>query len=278
MGPDPGDQEFTGTVQTGSSAPLVLKFLGRARRRPAISPNGVVNAATGQEGPGLAPGSSISIWGTALSESTVSFDSIFPPGLPVYLPIALGGVSVSFDVPSQDLSYPGRLTYVSPSQINAQIPWELSGAASALLKVRIGDAISEVYQVSLSASAPGVFEAPAGSGQAAARDSLTGAAITAEQPAREGQWITIYANGLGPVDNTPQSGEMTPIWPLARCRSTPSVTIGGKSATVDFAGLTPTGAGYYQINLKVPHSPSGNQPVSVSIDGVTARTVFLSTK
>jgi uncharacterized protein (TIGR03437 family) len=45
---------------------------------------------------------------------------------------------------------------------------------------------------------------------------------------------------------------------------------------VDFAGLTPTGIGYYQINVQVPHNaPSGDQPVVLTADGVAGKTVTL---
>jgi uncharacterized protein (TIGR03437 family) len=41
--------------------------------------------------------------------------------------------------------------------------------------------------------------------------------------------------------------------------------------------LTPTGIGYYQINVQVPaNAPSGIQPVIVTANGVAAKTVYLA--
>jgi len=50
----------------------------------------------------------------------------------------------------------------------------------------------------------------------------------------------------------------------------PTVTIGGATATVTFAGLTE--AGLYQINVTVPPStPSGDMPVVASLNGLTTQ-------
>jgi uncharacterized protein (TIGR03437 family) len=148
------------------------------------------------------------------------------------------------------------------------------------MKVTIGDYTTAVYTLFLSENAPAVFEAPLGSGLAAAQDAFTYQNISAQNPAKKGSWVVIYANGLGPVEDgkTPVSGELTPpaTQGLAHCKYTPGVTIDGKPAEVNFAGLTPTGIGYYQINVKVPDdAQSGNRPVTVNSNGAMAKTVNL---
>jgi minor extracellular serine protease Vpr len=70
--------------------------------------------------------------------------------------------------------------------------------------------------------------------------------VTASNPAQRGHYLIIYANGLGPVDNPPVTGETTPAQPLARTLVTPTVTIGGKPAEALFSGLTPGSIGLYQ--------------------------------
>ena len=64
---------------------------------------------------------------------------------------------------------------------------------------------------------------------------------------------------------------------MAPCGKVENVRVSaGQTANVDFAGLTPTGIGYYQLNVQVPHNaPSGNQPVVLTVDGVPAKTVTL---
>jgi hypothetical protein len=136
VGSTPGDQVFTATA-----GGLTVEFDGVARPVPAIATNGVVNAASGTVGQGLAPGSYISIFGTALSDSAKALST-------TSLPLSMAGVSVSFD--GTGVSVPGRFSYVSDRQINVQIPWELQGQAWAKMKVSIGNAISsELYTVPL---------------------------------------------------------------------------------------------------------------------------------
>lgn len=274
--PNPTSEEII-TATVGTSPTVTQTFYGSARARPAISENGVVNFASGQapaQGQGLAPGSYIRILGSNMADVAVPWDTVLPPGVAPFLPIALGGVSVSFD--SDQVSVPGRLTYVSPDQINVQIPWELAGHSSARMKVTTGDFATAVYTLPLANYAPAVFE---DSGFVVAQEADTYEVISTSYPAKKDSWIILYANGLGPVDNTPPTGEGTPMpdtGGLATCLNKPEVTVDGKPAEVYFAGLVPTGIGYYQINVKVPaDAQSGVRPVTVTVNGVTAKTVNL---
>jgi uncharacterized protein (TIGR03437 family) len=254
IGSTAGEIAFTGHVGSFS-----VPFDGYSRAYPAISPNGVVNAASGQIGQGLAPGSYVAIYGTALSdalqlESTAS------------LPVSLSQVSVSFDAGS--LSLPGHLHFVSPGQVNVQIPWEFQGQTSVAMKVTVGGLQSYVYTLPLAPASPGIFEI---AGVAAAEDANY-AVIGPSHPAVRGQSVAIFVNGLGPVSNTPASGEPSSGVNLSRTTSLPTVTIGGVNAQVDFAGLTPFTVGLYQVNVTVPSGiAAGNQQVVVSAGGVSSK-------
>jgi hypothetical protein len=107
----------TSTVNvTARAAGASNEFSGTIRPQPTISTGGVVDAGSFKTP--IAPGSYISIFGNNLSEST---DQV--TYAPYALPLAIDGVTVSFDVPSAKLSLPGYLTYVSPGQVNVQVPW-----------------------------------------------------------------------------------------------------------------------------------------------------------
>ena len=267
LGPEVGDQEFTAEVGSGSNR-ITVVFPGRARLRPVIRTDGVVDAASGTIGRGLAPGSYISIFGQNLSDVT-------RVGVTASLPLALASVSVSFDVPSRQLSLPGRLHFVSPTQINVQIPWELKGLNSVVMKVSIGDFSSALYNVPLNNVSPNAFEfTDPGTGRvlAAALDSNFALVYDANK-AKKGQFIQVYCNGLGDVDITPPSGEPSSASPLSRTTVTPIVTIGGRPAEVDFSGLAPGIVGLYQLNVRVPaDAPSGLQPLVIQVGGVTSKT------
>lgn len=262
LGPRLGEQEFS--AEAGG---LTLYFPGRSRLRPLIETGGVVNAASLRPGDRAAPGSYISIFGRGLSDVRREF---FTP----YLPVSLAGVSVSFDVPERRISVPGRIVYVSDELVNVQVPWELRGQTNARMKVSLGDFSTAIYNVPLADIAPAAFEyQEAGTGRvlAAARDAAF-QLIGGSNPARRGQPIQIYANALGPVNNTPPSGEPTPADPLPLLAATVEVTIGGRPARVLFSGMTPQAIGLYQLNVEVPaDTPSGIQPVQITVNGITAK-------
>jgi uncharacterized protein (TIGR03437 family) len=265
LGPTTGAQQFSGEV-----AGLAVSFSGIARLQPTISTNGVVNAASFQVGQGIAPGSYISIFGSGLSDITDLETT-------TTLPLSLAQVSVSFDVPSAGLSLPGRIYYVSPGQVNVQVPWGLGGQTSVQMKVNVGESVGKLYTVPLSDYAPGVFEynESANTRLAAALDAgnrLIGSA----NPAVRGQTIQVFANGLGPVDHTPADGAPAPSDPLARTQAPPTVTIGGQAAEVSFSGLAPGFAGLYQLNVVIPAGLSaGTQTMTVTVNGLTSKTVNL---
>ncbi len=243
----------------------------------APSVTGVADAAAGITQ--LVPGSYAAIYGTGLSNTTTNngtalnfnsnpvtenTDPIGPNG-PV-LPLQIDYVTVSFDVPSAGISVPGYLTYVSPVQINVQVPWELQGQSSVQMKVTIdGDLLGNVFTVPLVAASPAFFT---NSGTVAAALDSNYKLIGAGNPAKRGQIISLYANGLGAVSNQPASGNPAGAGPYSTT-ATPVVTIGGQTATVSFSGLTPTLPGLYQINVEVPPNISaGVQNVTVAIGGV----------
>jgi uncharacterized protein (TIGR03437 family) len=269
LGNQYGDQEFYAAV--GSEPNFGIYFDGRARLRPTINAGGVVNLASGEVGQGIAPGSYVSIFGSALSESTRVFSS-------PYLPLSLAGVSVSFDVPSQNLSVPARIHFVSDGQINVQVPWELRGATSAVVKVSIGDTSSEIFTVPVNDYAPAVFEYPevsSGRPLAAVLDSGYGLVGTGN-PAKHNDVVQIYVNGLGPVENQPASGDASPSQPLATTRVIPEVTIGGQRAEVLFSGLSPAIVGLYQVNARVPAgAASGLQPLVVTANGIVSKSAMI---
>jgi uncharacterized protein (TIGR03437 family) len=262
-GKTPGAQEFTATA-----GGMQVVFDGTARSSPTISPNGAVNAASNAVGNGAAPGSYISLLGAGLSDDTNLQRT-------AHLPVGIDNVSVSFDVPSASLSLPGRLYYVSPTQLNLQVPWELQGQTSALIKVNVQDSQGPLYTLPLAQYSPAFFL----SGDLVDATDTAGNEITSSNRATGGQTVVLYANGLGPVDHQPPSGQPTPLSPAAQTLVEPTVTIGGQKAIVQFSGLVPGYTGLYQLTVVIPAGlPAGLQPVRLTIGGIGAPAAKLPVK
>jgi uncharacterized protein (TIGR03437 family) len=257
-----GDQIFTAYLGTYS-----WEFDLFASAFPAINPNGVVNGASFQNTP-VAAGSYVTINGQNLAHVTANY-------VTANLPLAIAATTVSFDVPSAGISVPGHISYISPTQVNVQVPWEVQGQSQALMKVITQNIASQLYTLPLAGAGPAVFEYTGADGRlyAAALDTNS-RLITTANPAQPGQYISIYTNGLGAVTNQPASGAVSPQSPLAQTASPGaiSVTIGGQPATVAFAGLAPNYVGLYQLNVVVPQTaPSRVVPLVITENGVEAK-------
>ena len=277
----------TGSV-TISSTIANDSIQGGVNIQAAPNVTGVADAAGGLTT--VAPGSYIAIYGTGLSNTTdengtianflstpttEATDPVIANG--AVLPLHIDFVTVSFDVPSAGISVPGHIVYVSPTQLNVQVPWELQGQSSAQMKVTLdGDLIGNVVTVPLASVAPAFFSYSSGGNSIAIGTDLSGNLLTTSHPASRGSTIVLYANGLGPVNNQPASGDPAGANPLPRTTNTATVTIGGQTAQVSYGGLVPTLPGLYQLDVTVPAGISaGTQTITVAIGGATSPSLTL---
>lgn len=205
----------------------------------------------------LAPGGLVSIFGQNLAPDTAGAGA-------VPLPSTLAGICVT----ANGLRLP--LLYASPTQINAQLPFELMGQAATTLHTPGG--LSDIYYAQLAAAAPAVFQKQLG-GQmfpTIVRAS-NGEIATLSNPLHPNETILVYATGMGPVGPPVASGAAGPSSPLATELQAPAVTLGGIVAPLYFAGLAPGFVGVYQLNVKVPgDAPEGMQvPLTIVAGGLS---------
>jgi uncharacterized protein (TIGR03437 family) len=223
----------TVTAAASGSGPLAT---------PAIA--SVANGASFKKS--FAPGSVLTVFGSALSPVTQSASS-------VPLPLSASGVAVLVN------GIAAPLYYVAPGQLNVQIPYEVSANGSAVLSVNNnGQVTTQAFQVD--AAAPGIFTDASG-------------ALVPTATAALGQEIAFYITGAGAVSPAVSDGAApagsTSIADLPKPVQPTSVTIGGAIATIDFIGIPSGLVGVTQINVQVPKGiPTGAQPVVVSVDGV----------
>jgi minor extracellular serine protease Vpr len=276
MGSKTGMPSLTISAENNSKVSSVSVNI---RQQPAIS--SVSDVA--QNLSPIAPGSYISIFGSGLSDFTGSETT-------TTMPLALAGlnnfllpqyITVSFDVPSAGLSVPGRMVMASPLQVNVLAPWELQGlpaGTSAQVKVTINDYIGmyeygKVFNVPLADVSPSFLEIPgtAVPKTVAALIANSPNVVTATAPAPKSAYVELYANGLGPVNNQPASGEPA-VGALSTTKNTPTVKIGGQTVPMLFSGLAPGFPGLYQVNIQIPaNAASGVQDLELTIAGKTAR-------
>ncbi len=232
---------------------------------PIINSGGVVNGASFAAGAAVAAGSIASVFGANLASSSTVAGA-------APLPTTLGGASVR----ANGIAAP--LFFVSPSQINFQIPWELLGQTQASITVTVNGVTSSPQTINLAVFAPGIFATnQQGSGQGAILDAQ-GRLVDSAAPARRGDLLQVFCNGLGAVTNPPPSGATAAGNPLSTTTTVPTVTIGGIPAAVSFSGLAPGFVGLYQVNVRVPdNAPIGSAvPVVLTIGGATSNPVTLA--
>jgi uncharacterized protein (TIGR03437 family) len=113
------------------------------------------------------------------------------------------------------------LLYVSPTQVNAQVPFELPDSGEVELVVRTVNGASVPFKVTLIAQDPGIFLV-----------FRMGSKLSVSNPILPGDNITIVATGLGSVQPSVASGQPGPSDPLAAVLVTPVVKVGCRVAQV----------------------------------------------
>jgi uncharacterized protein (TIGR03437 family) len=253
---------FLGTYPGGSTG--ANAFLTSIGTGPAVanigSSNGVLGSWAPAAGP-VAPGSLLSIFGSgfAVAQSITQ-------NLP--LPASALGTSVTID------NIPAPILYASPSQMNVQVPYEVSpGTAVVTVSNQCGASQPVIFQVAQ--AAPYVWQNGPGGTAALNQDGTFNAP---SNPAAAGSAMVVFVTGIGPVSNPVATGAGAPGSPLSWAKLPYSATIGGWNSAVNFLGLTPGTAGVAQANLIVPALSPGAYAVVVTVGGVASNGPTVYTK
>jgi uncharacterized protein (TIGR03437 family) len=229
---------------------------------PLLTPNGTLNVFAPTVGAPVAPGTIVQIYGSNLAGQAAQAST-------VPLPTNLNQTSVFIG----DMLAP--LYYVSPGQINAQVPFELPAGKTYQVYVSANGALSTATSIQLVAAAPGIAQFPAGQVIATHAD---GSLILETSQAAPGEYIVLYVVGMGLTNQNVPSGTASPLPPnLALPLDTPTLTLNGAPVTnLLFAGLTPTEVGLYQINFQVPaNEPNGDQQLVLTQPSGQSNTTIL---
>jgi uncharacterized protein (TIGR03437 family) len=251
---EPGAYRAVIVIQSANAVPQsisvpVMFLLGGSGSTTAIS--AVANPATYRAT--ASPGMLLSVFGSNLANTTVTAS-----GNP--LSYTLAGVRATVN------GVAAPLIYVSPNQINLQVPYTV-GAGPAVLGLDNNGQIAG-FAFEIAPSAPGVFADSDGN-------------LVPRGSAPQGGVATLYVNGIGEVSPVLRTA-FTPSPALAPINLPKpvlplSVTVGGVPAFLQFVGIGPSLVGAAQVNFTVPASvPPGPQPVVVTVGGVASPPVNLT--
>jgi uncharacterized protein (TIGR03437 family) len=223
-------------------------------------------SSTGVSG-AFAVGGWVEIYGSYLAPDSRSWGASDFNG--VNAPTSLDGASVTIG------GQPAFISYISPGQINAQVPSTV-GTGSQPLVITTANGQSSTYSVTVKAEVPSLLSTPAfnvsGYQYAVALfpDGVTYVLPTGaipgvpSRPAKAGDTITFYGVGFGLTTPDIPAGQIVQasnslMLPL-------TVYVGSEAATVAYAGLASDAVGLYQFNVVVPTIPPGSTTAIVTFD------------
>jgi len=247
---------------------------------PEITPNGVVSAGAFGGFASVAPGSWIEIYGTNLSTTTrlwagADFSGTQAPTSLDNVKVTIGGQAAFID-------------YISPTQVNAQVP---SGTPTGAQQITVSTpaGASSAYNITVNTLQPGLL-APSsfivGGKQYVVALFADGTYVLPpnaipgipSRQAKPGETIVIYGIGFGTVldsgnQNIPAGTIVTDSNTLSNSFS---MDFGGSSATLSYSGLAPSFVGLYQFNVVVPSVANNDLvPLSFKLNGASgSQTLF----
>ncbi len=228
-------------------------------------------------GPAVAGESIVAAFGAALATSTQAATAI-------PLPTSLAGTTVNVR-DSAGVERLAPLFFVSPSQINYQIPTGTATGAATLM-ITSGDGAVSTGVATIAVVAPGLFAANAngqGVAGAVALRIIADGTQSFEPIARLDTTLNPPRFVAVPLDLGPESDQVFLLLfgTGIRFRSSlmgVTVSIGGSNAQVDYAGPAPGFVGLDQLNVRLARSLIGRGEVDITlmVDGMAANTVRAS--
>jgi uncharacterized protein (TIGR03437 family) len=227
----------------------------------SVSQSVIISAvfdAASESAVALTPGKIAVIYGSGLGPAT----GVIASPVNGVFGQSLAGTTVSF----RGVTAP--VYYASATQVNAIVPYEVTGSSSISVEVSYQNQVSLPFNVSFAASQPGIFTANAtGAGQAAAINVKDGTLNSASNPAKIGDYISLYATGEGLTSPAGFDGKLDGS-PQPKPNLLVTATVGGVAATVQYAGgVYGVVAGLMQVNIQIPAgiTAGGYVPVVLTV-------------
>lgn len=250
----------SGTVQM--SAPRAVQAM--FDKVPYIAPTGVMNGAGATPVNGVSAGSVVTVFGANLAGSTT-----LGPASPMTQ--TLGGTTVKLS----DRLLP--LFFVSPSQINFQLPADLQPGTQSITVSTAGQPDAQVA-FNVVQDAPGLFPVAANGQTYAVASHADGSPVTLDAPVQQGETITLFGTGFGPTAPARPFGFAVPASPSYVLTDAVTVQVGSAAAVTPSAAFAVAGTVSVDAVQFVLGSdaPSGtNAQLTITVNGQTSNTVLL---
>ena len=234
----------------------------------------VTNTASFVTGP-VSPGEMVSIFADPAAPigpaTAVVLNDATCPAPCANLPTAMGRVQVMF----QPLGVAAPLIYVSDTQINCLVPYEIVGRSSVKVEVTYLGQKSASVTLQTAATQPGVFTVSGtGTDLVSARQydeqgNYQGQNLSAN-PAEPGWYITFYVTGEGIIPSPAVTGRVTTDSSVVPLLGPPKLLIDDQPAVVThFAEAQGFVSGLMQVNAMIPAGVRTGQavPLSLSMNG-----------
>lgn len=258
------DGDLEGTSNTGvvsmTSPRLVRALLDSI---PMIPSTGIRNAAGETPDPVVAPGSIISIFGSQLAPD-------YTAGPTAPLVQALAGTTVRWN----DRLLP--LLFVSPEQINGQVPSDLAEGEQTLA-VRTGNQPEIRGKVQVVRNAPGLFGYTIDGKFYIAATHEDGSLISPDSPARRGETITMLGTGFGPFQRPILDGFPTPAAPPNPVADPVELRSGERVLPLVSAAASPGQVGLVALRLLITEAVAAARelPLTAIVNGRSSNTALL---
>ena len=234
-----------------------------------INPIGITNAANYTPiTNAYAPGELVNIYGNFGGVST-QVDSAIP------ITTNLGGVQVLINGTA------APVYLVSANQISALVPYAVANDYFATFQVVVNGSQSNSVTVYADESAPGIYTLTQNGLGTSALLHSNYTTVTDASPAKPGETVSLYLNGLGTVTPVVADGAAGPASPLSYSTEynagNLSIVLDDfvdnyATANVTFAGLAPGFPGLYQVNFQVPSTGLGNGHVYIVVNTYEGQT------
>lgn len=272
-------QSYSGGTPSDTNY-VVVYSVAQLPPPPAILQGGVATAGSFGGATTAAPGSFIEIYGTNFAGTSRLWDGTDFNG--VNAPTTLDGVTVTVG------GKPAYVNYVSPTQVNVQVPGTVVPGILAAVTVSYKGQSSTSGSIAIKSTAPGLLAPPgfkvsdkqyvvavhAADGTFVSNGNVAGLPTS---PAVPGETLTFYGTGFGALNpsGTPVAGQIASG--LTSVAANVRFSIGASAGSLTYAGLAPGLVGVYQFNLTVPADVvTGDQPLTVTVDGdVLGQTLWI---